>query len=375
MLLLGASVRAVAASCGRAGIACVGADLFADTDAQQLAAISQVVEYPKGLGEFAEQLPPSDWLFTGGLENYPQLISKISRRHRLLWNDEEAVSRVRNPVELSRLVCSAGLPSPATTLTLPADENSQQWLRKPRKSCGGTNVTFVNATATTEATDVYYQAYIEGTPVGALFVGQAGAARLLGVTRQLVGPPWTSAVRYQYAGSVGPIHMESDVHQQLQHVGDLLAHDFRLRGLFGVDGILNEHGFWTVEVNPRYTASVEIWERATGQSAIAAHIAACTDAGSQAAPAASANTLAESCHGKAIVYADTDARVEHDFARLVEQLNRSGESSIADIPHFGTTILKGRPVCTVLAAGKSETQVMGCLKQRAQQVKATLTDH
>ena len=50
----------------------------------------------------------------------------------------------------------------------------------------------------------------------------------------------------------------------------MLADRFELSGLFGVDFILDGDQVWTLEVNPRYTASVEIVERATGIHAIAA---------------------------------------------------------------------------------------------------------
>ena len=54
-----------------------------------------------------------------------------------------------------------------------------------------------------------------------------------------------------------------------------VSEQFELIGLFGVDFILDGDTVWTLEVNPRYTASVEIVERFTGKSAIAEHAAAC----------------------------------------------------------------------------------------------------
>ena len=50
----------------------------------------------------------------------------------------------------------------------------------------------------------------------------------------------------------------------LDKLGTVLAQAFRLVGLFGVDGVLDAERFWPVEVNPRYTASVEVLEGATG---------------------------------------------------------------------------------------------------------------
>ena len=54
-------------------------------------------------------------------------------------------------------------------------------------------------------------------------------------------------------------------------LGNILAEQFELMGLFGVDFVLEGERVWSLEVNPRYTASVEIVERFTGVSAIAKH--------------------------------------------------------------------------------------------------------
>ena len=50
--------------------------------------------------------------------------------------------------------------------------------------------------------------------------------------------------------------------QILQQLGLDLARGCGLRGLFGVDFVLSEGVPWPVEINPRYTASVEVLEYA-----------------------------------------------------------------------------------------------------------------
>ena len=58
-------------------------------------------------------------------------------------------------------------------------------------------------------------------------------------------------------------------------MGQLLASTFSLVGLFGVDHVLQNDEPWVVEINPRYTASVEILELAVGRSLLAEHVSAC----------------------------------------------------------------------------------------------------
>ena len=50
---------------------------------------------------------------------------------------------------------------------------------------------------------------------------------------------------------------------------------FGLVGWFGVDYILRDGIPWPVEINPRYTASLEIHELASGRSLLPEHRHAC----------------------------------------------------------------------------------------------------
>ncbi len=87
---------------------------------------------------------------------------------------------------------------------------------------------------------------------------------LIGIVRQLVGERWLGSRNFQYAGSVGPWPVSDGTRATLARIGNVLAEEFDLIGLFGVDFILDDEEVWTLEVNPRYTASVEIVERVTG---------------------------------------------------------------------------------------------------------------
>ena len=100
---------------------------------------------------------------------------------------------------------------------------------------------------------------------------------LVGVTRQLIGESWLGAHGFQYAGSIGPLPIHQATRETIARIGEVLTTRFELRGIFGVDFILDGERVWTLEVNPRYTASVEIVERATGLPAVAMHAAACAE--------------------------------------------------------------------------------------------------
>ena len=67
---------------------------------------------------------------------------------------------------------------------------------------------------------------------------------------------------FQYAGSIGLLPISEATDKTLMMLGDVLTKQFDLSGLFGIDIILDGDQVWTIEVNPRYTASMEICEAA-----------------------------------------------------------------------------------------------------------------
>ncbi|HAW26563.1 MAG TPA: ATP-dependent carboligase, partial [Planctomycetaceae bacterium] len=97
LLIVGASTRAAACSAVRAGFQPVCADQFADRD---LRAVSEVVikidEHCHWLEEILKR-EPQNWIYTGALENRPEVINAINQRHTLLGNAEESLKKVRDP--------------------------------------------------------------------------------------------------------------------------------------------------------------------------------------------------------------------------------------------------------------------------------------
>jgi len=374
ILLLGASIRAAAQSCRRAGFDIRGADLFADRDTQAMGAVRPIADFPDDFLKFALRGPADPWMYTGGLENYPELVEEISRR-RQLWGVGGAELRlVRDPIALHHALCRAGLPTPPTHRRRSACTADRLWLRKPLRSCGGTGIKMLQdifdvPSGSERESESSYQAHIDGWPAAPVLLGYRDDAEFVGATRQLVGTEWGAAT-FQYAGSIGPLDLGARCTTQFKNVGRVLGREFGLRGIFGVDGIVREGKFWTVEVNPRYTASVEVLERAGAAPLIARH-AAVFGGFSEPGRALPFNQPAprvakwERVHGKAIVFADRDLQVGDRLTRYADRQNRDAPwPRIADIPTAGQKIGRGRPVATVFAAAADEAAALATLRSR-----------
>lgn len=361
LLLVGGSVRAAAMSARRAGFEPLAIDRFADADLRRICRNFQPYDELRQVAKLACGLPTADWMYTGPLENHVSLIEQLTEQRELLGTAPAVVRRIRNPWDLAAALRQAGLRCPRLKLLgeVPVEG---QWLRKPLQAAGGFGIErFVPARSDNTAASIYFQEFIPGRSIGAIFVAANGESKFVGATEQLLGPAWGGAREFQYVGSVGPIALSTERVDALSKIGNCIASSFAVQGLFGVDAIVNDEGIWPVEVNPRYTASVEILERAMNIAAIQWHVAACRDgelSGDTSCDASSAER-----HGKAVVYANRritiDTKLEHE---LHARNGGNSAPTVADIPTAGTIVEEGEPIVTLFAAGATNDDVVESLR-------------
>src|SRR5438105_1796271 len=97
LIIVGASARAAAHSALRAGFAPLACDLFADVDLERACPAVCVKDYPRGLVPAAARYPAAPWLYTGGLENHPDLVDEIASQRPLLGVAGDGLRAVRDP--------------------------------------------------------------------------------------------------------------------------------------------------------------------------------------------------------------------------------------------------------------------------------------
>jgi predicted ATP-grasp superfamily ATP-dependent carboligase len=263
-----------------------------------------------------------------------------------------------------------GIPCPRVQLNPPADSDAEGWLVKPYAGAGGAGIQFCEPGQRRPARllQVYFQEFIAGDTCAAIYVGEAGQALLLGVTGQRVGADWLHAAPFHYCGSIGPLSPAPALGEALRRLGNALASTFGLRGLFGVDCVLRDGVPYPVEVNPRYTASVEVLEYATGLSTLALHCAVFDPSAPPPSLALRASGENNTMVGKAILFARESLTFPADgpwLATLRQPPDIWEMPAFADIPHPGEPIPVGRPVITFFARGDSPTACRDTLQQIA----------
>jgi uncharacterized protein len=381
LLIVGASARAAAASARRAGFDPWCADLFGDADLRRLAPDSvrcPADEYPAGLVDILRDAPAGPLIFTGGLENHANLVRALGELRPLWGNGPDALARSRSPFTIERLLREGGLPVPEVRADRPGDG---RWLRKPYAGAAGQGIAFAEPDrpqSRRHSRSHYYQQFVSGPSMSAVFVRVRGEVRLLGTTEQLIGVPWLNAGPFRYAGNIGPIEVPTALRDDLLRVGQVIGNGCDLLGLFGVDFIWHNDRPWVVEVNPRYPASIEVLERATTLVTLSHHRAA-FDPGGQSL---TGPILGGPVAGKAILYAHrrlimpdyTVGPLADVFGPDVEDPARQG-ARYADIPRPGEVIEAGWPILTLLGHGNDRSPCEMVLQERARHFARLLFLH
>jgi len=405
LIILGASVRALTESAIRAGWAVHAADLFCDLDLQAIATTAVPVGhgtsdpatgYPWSLLAAAEGFPPSTaWCYTGAVENHPDLIDAIARVRPLAGNPGDVVRRLRDPVQLAAAARAAGLSFPETMSSPDRIPLDGTWLVKPLAGAGGRGIRrWTRAVAANHTADranapdqkPIWQRFMPGPPLSASFCFAEGFTRLLGVSRQLIGEPWCHAGPFAWCGAVtlhtasGDPPADDRLIDQLERLGGILAARFRPVGLVGVDLVVDAGGsVEVIEVNPRPTASMELFERSAAGSIAGSHLTAC----GYATPSRSRREqpLPQSAWtwAKAVLFAAVPTPV---LQPLIDHLTYEtspwtqadgGWPTLADIPRPGQIIAAGAPVVTIFAAASTPDAALASLRDRVARIDTLLS--
>ncbi len=364
ILLVGASVRAAAFSVRRAGFVPHGYDLFADRDLQRCCPVTPIprTDYPHSLVTLFKNAPDVPWMYTGGLENHPQIIRELAARRPLWGCSARSLRRVRSPEWLAENLRRRGLNYPEVRFAPPPPDDPGRWLVKPRCGAGGTGIMAWPSSCRPKQNTGYFQAFIAGQSYAAIFIGQGASARLIGVTEQLVGQSWLRAKPFAYCGSIGPIELTIEQRVDIERMGQALVEAAGLRGIFGVDLIDHDGRHFLIEVNPRYTASVEVLEYSMGTSVFRHHAAAFDSRLMPGAGEAKPRTWA----GKAILFASEpiifpqEGPWEEDLGVGIKTMPR-----FADVPVANSLIERGAPILTVFGEGPNRDAVLRRLEELA----------
>jgi len=372
-LVAAQSARMLVQSAARAGHPVCALDLFDDADTGRMALASRAVRPHKGavlrfdrddlLQSAGELCPPSrcfGLVYGAGFEDDTDTLARLARGRELLGNPPQLLSRVKDPLDFFNLLDRLSIPHPPTVLTPPAELRG--WLYKRRGACGGVHV--VDA-ATTDSNEGYFQKHVSGACLSMLFLADGERAQVVGVARQLV--IGTGKRPYTYAGAVGPIQVPERVLRTASDSLQALVAHTGLVGCNSFDFVLDGEQTWALEVNPRPSATIGLYDEDWPQGLFDAHVQACR--GKMPEPGAARAGGVTRAH--AIVYAVAQLQVEANGGPNCAPNSRF-PAWCSDLPRAGTQVAAGAPVCTVHASAPNETLSLRQLARRKRQVERML---
>ena len=382
-------------------------DQFADRDCIEVAAkVSQLDLADVSLDLFTntEDAVSQELLFLpgGGTENHSMLIEQISATQVWCGIVGEPIRSLRDPTTLLNVARQAGLCAPLTHShkTHPDRQSfakqqielgkNIQWLWKSSEKGGGLGVSDVRSETEidyffSQTGAGYLQQLIPGAPYGAtIIISSNGRAEIIGACRLLTasdvvervdfaGSMTNTFIRqvitshkqrddfpYLFAGALGPCQLPDTVREQLLSFAEMSFVEFGIKGWFQVDFILDDNNqAWVLEVNPRWSATMEIYERSLGISLTAAHLRAWEIEVPEFIP--NSRACGQVCW-KDVVYAESDFLWTEAHQQRAAKLNREqiakvGWPLIADIPDGQQSFAPGMPIFSLIATGQTEAEL------------------
>jgi predicted ATP-grasp superfamily ATP-dependent carboligase len=201
----------------------------------------------------------------------------------------------------------------------------------------------------------YFQRLQSGRTLSVLFAADGCRARVVGFNEQ-----WTAGAAhcapYCYGGAVSRPPLPERTAERIAKLLDRLVSVTGLKGVNGLDFIFAGEMPFVLEINPRPTATIDLYDADISGGMLALHLRACR------------GELPEidEVHGArahAIVYAAVAVRVP---------VGMGWPGWCTDLPESGSVIPMGAPVCSVHAAAASCSEARELVLFRRSQMENAL---
>ncbi|QDS87904.1 hypothetical protein EC9_20870 [Rosistilla ulvae] len=340
---MGATARAAAQSARRSGLRVAAIDLFGDRDLRDVCDRWSPLRSDRSLteqlaGESVDAVVP-----LGGLESRLQELDALRETHRVFGATAQQIRQLNDPAWLDRAAQVAGLARPPRCTHKPSPASG--WLFKRALSTGGLGVFIADSMPADSDPDDWFECQIPGRSFGVNFLASRDRVDWIGVAASLRSRQRPKP--FQYEGSIGLPMLPDSLQQRLQRLAEYIVQETQLRGLFGIDVIVDPaQRIWLLEVNPRWTASMELFDHGS-TSLLQLHVAACQE--EEVAAIETSKTLM----GKRVLYADRP--IHFVYQRLRDAIPAAIQ--IADVPTENSEIPQGQPICSLIVLGACPREI------------------
>jgi len=397
VVIAGVSARGMAESAVRAGYTVVAVDAYADLDLSAIADTRLVTPYsaraaaaaarraapgpPDGAAGHDGAARDADGCdavcFVSNFENHPAALRHLSRDRELWGNSPATIASARSPRGWAQALAEAGITVPRIRITVPRPgtaDASARWMLKPRRSGGGHGVRAWQPGMPVPRGYVL-QERIAGHAGSIVFAADGRRAVPIAITRQLIGEQAFGAPPFRYCGNIlaparDPVWGDdTPLWREAVAIAATATRAFGLEGVNGIDFIVHRGHPVPIEINPRFTAAMELAERRDGISIFGAHVAGCTKVLSSYSPLPAqlrARAHGTGAAGKAIVFSRHALTVGTAASRWADA------EDVRDIPRPGSPIPSGAPICSVFAEAPTTATCRARLNHAARRIYETV---
>ena len=363
LIIAAISSRAYVQAAVDAGYSVVAIDAFCDLDTQKIA--QKVLQVKLENGQFVAEdfyaalntLDLSNALglcIGAGFEASSKLLHYLSKQTLLITNSINTTLQVKNPLSFFAFCAAANMRYPVTQLTRPA--STIGWLQKQIGGSGGAHIKAVLPLKLAQHAAIYYQKLQVGTPYSCLFLADSSLsnqarAQVIGFNEQWcsASPEANSLLPYRFGGAVSHAELDDNIKNCIIDFINKATLHFDLRGINSCDFLLHENSMYMLEINPRLSASLQLYQAKKG-NLFAAHVQACMGELKQWP------TIEKKSRAMHVIYANKTAQVPP---------NMDWPDWVSDIPQFGSEIPVDAPICTVMASARSAKHAKQKVLQRA----------
>lgn len=375
---VGFSTRALVQCARREGMSVRSLDCCGDRDTLELACAAQLIEL-SDLSWIKSLEPSTRVILAGGLEDSAEALDLLSQVDPTII--PEQYRQMRDWRNWRRWSLGSGIKFPSTYLiedwpgaqaasaiepTNDAIRANQRWLWKKQRSAGGLGVKFIDSEklsdpsllrANDSSESGILQEFVSGKSIGVSFLSSHRGTVILGMAASIPLQPhiWSDFI---YRGSIAPVGIPLWVKPLLHEFANSVLSSTGWCGLWQADFLLSERELYLIEINPRWTASMELIVYGYDLPLVTWHVncqeLSVSDWNSIQSNIDLSQNKAHSRFRKEVRYANEDRIVSSDEHEtwwqqrwIARERNEAGPW-YADIPQSHSALLKDAPVCSVI---------------------------
>lgn len=263
ILIIASSGRMLAQAAKNAGLKPLVIDLYADLDTRiyafdfkQIPALSPDYLAP-AVDYFIHHYAVTQCLYGSGFEQHPDSLYYLQTRLTLLGNSAESFIRLQNKIDFFATLNKLDIRHPETIFTQPDDK--QNWLIKPMQGQGGVGIQRLRKTNPGLYSRMYWQKYQTGTSYSVLFLANGQQCQVIGFNSQ-----WTIRLNktdeFIFAGIINHYQLTETCQARIINWLTKLVPVFNLTGLNSLDFIQHNEHSYVLEINPRPSASMQLYQ-------------------------------------------------------------------------------------------------------------------